>query len=104
MTAPPSPTTSGLFRIFRRGWEDSCVKHVHFSRRTLVAGITLAALVASISGPAQARQAGSTAHAGAGVLIFPEVISNLWVKNLDPAKMTDANSIYITNMVFSGLV
>jgi oligopeptide transport system substrate-binding protein len=80
------------------------VKHVHFSGRALVAGFTLAALVASISGPAQARQAGSAAHAGAGVLIFPEVISNLWVKNLDPAKMTDANSIYVTNMVFSGLV
>jgi oligopeptide transport system substrate-binding protein len=74
------------------------------SRRTIVAGVTLAALVASISGPAQARQAGSSAHAGAGVLIFPEQITNLWVKSLDPAKMTDANSIYVENMVYSGLV
>jgi peptide/nickel transport system substrate-binding protein/oligopeptide transport system substrate-binding protein len=72
--------------------------------RTLVAAATLVALAAATVSPATAQRAAGSAHAGSGVLVIPEYISELWPRNIDPAQVEDTQSAAITQLVYSGLV
>ncbi len=59
----------------------------------------IALVVCSIGGVQAAAPA-----AGNNVLIMPEVVSNLWVNALDPAQVSDLQSITLSDLVYSGLV
>ncbi|HVA90410.1 MAG TPA: peptide ABC transporter substrate-binding protein [Chloroflexota bacterium] len=72
-------------------------------KRMVVAAVAAGALLASAIGPAQAQQPRATAHAG-GVLVYPDVFANLWVKSLDPAALQDTQSLQVVNLVYSGLL
>jgi oligopeptide transport system substrate-binding protein len=76
------------------------MKSFHATRRLAVAGLAAIGLLVPAIGPVQA----TSTHAGAGVLIYPEQNSSLWVRSLDPALVTDANSSYMINLLYSGLV
>jgi ABC-type transport system substrate-binding protein len=65
--------------------------------------LAAAALVATAIGPAQARQVGGPAHAG-GVLVYPDVFADLWVRSMDPALLEDTQSGQVVDLVYSGLL
>ncbi len=71
--------------------------------RTLMSVLAATALVATAIGPAQARQASAPAHAG-GVLVYPDVFANLWVRSLDPGLLEDTQSLQVVNLVYSALL
>ncbi|HVC81314.1 MAG TPA: peptide ABC transporter substrate-binding protein [Chloroflexota bacterium] len=74
-----------------------------FKKRMVVAAVAAAALLASAIGPARAQQPRAVAHAG-GVLVYPDVFANLWVKALDPALLQDTQSQQVVGLVYSGLL
>jgi peptide/nickel transport system substrate-binding protein/oligopeptide transport system substrate-binding protein len=76
------------------------MKGFQATRRLAVAGLAAIGLLVPAIGPVQA----TSTHAGAGVLIYPELNSSLWIRSLDPALVTDANSSYMINLLYSGLV
>ncbi|HXT36917.1 MAG TPA: peptide ABC transporter substrate-binding protein [Chloroflexota bacterium] len=71
------------------------------TRRGLIASLAAIALLAPAIGPARA----TPAKGSSGALVYPnEPNSSLWVKTLDPAQVTDAYSIEVINLLYSGLV
>ncbi|MGH2390824.1 MAG: ABC transporter substrate-binding protein, partial [Chloroflexota bacterium] len=73
--------------------------------RAAIGVLAAIGLLAPAVGPVRANRAATSARAGAGVLIYPEEPnSSLWVKTLDPAQVTDASSMYMVNLLYSGLV
>jgi len=75
------------------------------TRRAAIALIATAGLLVPAIGPAQAHTSATSAHAGAGVLIYPqEPNTSLWPKNLDPALPTDFDSNQVISLIYSGLV
>src|SRR5262249_33499552 len=72
--------------------------------RVLVVAATVLALLASVVSPVQAQRTAGQAHAGSGVLVIPEYITELWPKNFDPAQVEDTQSGAISQYLYSGLV
>lgn len=66
-----------------------------------VVGATVGALVAASVGPAVAGRSAGPARAG-GVLVYPYIGANLWVRSLDPAALQDTQSLQVVNLVYSG--
>jgi ABC-type transport system substrate-binding protein len=71
--------------------------------RVLMSAVAAAALVATAIGPAQAHQASGPAHAG-GILVYPYIGADLWVKSLDPALLQDTQSLQVVNLVYTALL
>lgn len=74
------------------------------SKRHALAAITAAAVVLITAiGPAQARVSSQQTRAG-GVLVYPYIGADLWVRSLDPALLEDTQSLQVVNMVYSALL
>jgi ABC-type transport system substrate-binding protein len=54
--------------------------------------------------PSLAWQPAQQARASSGVLVYPDVTSDLWPKTLDPAMILDTQSLQVVNLVYSGLL
>jgi len=82
------------------------MKRFRVPRRASMVMVLTTALVlsAALAGPALARHQPRPVAAGPGVFVDPTVGSSLWLKSLDPAQVTDSNSISIIQLVYSGLV
>lgn len=74
------------------------------SAKSLVSAAVVIALAATVGGPVVAQRTAQTAHAASGVLVYPDIITELWPKTLDPALTTDSQSIQIIDLIYSGLV
>jgi len=79
------------------------MKRNPFTSRAMVGTVTVFALLASVVTPAQAQHPSQASHAG-GVLVYPDIFANLWVKGLDPALMQDTQSDQVVSLVYSGLL
>jgi len=80
------------------------VRWITTKQRAFITAAAAVALLSSVAAPAQAQRPAHIAHDSNGVLIYPVVVTELWVKALDPALDADTKSQEVVDMLYSGLV
>src|SRR5260370_38747625 len=74
------------------------------SSKSVVAVAAVADVLATMAQPTLARRPAQQAHADSGVLVYPDVVAELWPRTLDAPWGLDTSSYQVVYLVYSGLV
>jgi oligopeptide transport system substrate-binding protein len=74
------------------------------SLKSVAAVAFVTAIMVTVAQPTLARQPAQQARAASGVLVYPDVTSNLWPETLDPALWVGSQSYQVINLVYGGLL